>query len=42
MQGWWRSFRERKGDLSLRKDDDTRYIPHAQMDAANEETINGG
>jgi len=35
-QGWWRSFRERQGDLSLRRGDNTA---HVRMDAVNEETI---
>ncbi|XP_065896174.1 uncharacterized protein [Dysidea avara] len=35
-QGWWRSFRDRQGDLSLRKGDNTA---HVRMDAVNEETI---
>ena len=35
-QGWWRSFRDRQGDLSLRRGDNTA---HVRMDAVNEETI---
>jgi len=35
-QGWWRSFRDRQADLSLRRGDGTANI---RMDAVNEETI---
>jgi len=35
-QGLWRSFRDRQGDLSLRRGDNTA---HVCMDTVNEETI---
>ena len=35
-QGWWRSFRDRQADLSLRRGDGTANV---RMDAVNEETI---
>ena len=35
--GWWRRFRERQGDLSLRRGDNTASI---RMDAVNEVTMN--
>ena len=34
--GWWRRFKERQGDLSLRQGDSTA---HVRMDAMNQETI---
>ena len=34
--GWWRRFKERQGDLSLRQGDSTG---HVRMDAMNRETI---
>ena len=34
--GWWRRFKERQGDLSLRQGDSTA---HVRMDAMNRETI---
>ena len=34
--GWWRRFKERQGDLSLRQGDSTA---HARMDAMNQETM---
>ena len=34
--GWWRRFKERQGDLSLRQEDSTA---HVRMDAMNQETI---
>lgn len=34
--GWWRQFKERQGDLSLRQGDSTA---HVRMDALNQETI---
>ena len=35
-QGWWKSFRDRQGDLSLRRGDNTTSV---HMDVVNEETI---
>ena len=34
--GWWRRFKERQGDLSLRQGDSTA---HVRFDALNQETI---
>ena len=35
-QGWWRRFRDRQGDLSLRRGDNTA---HVCMNSVNKETI---
>ena len=35
-QCWWRAFRDRQGDLSLRREDNTARV---HMDAVNEDTI---